>query len=273
MTSLVARRARRLSLLAVASVAALVWHGHQTRTWESPARITGWVLAGLVVFLALYNARKKIAIVPLGSSAAWLQWHVYLGLFAILVFTLHAGLHVPNGTLETILAALFLLVALSGVGGLYVSRRIPPRLARRGEEVIYERVPGLIRLVAERAQTLALDSVSRTRSRAIADFHASELRAYLAAPCDRFEHLFGWGSAGRRREHRMAEFRSCLGPVEAPVFDELVALVRQKADIDYHWANQGLLKHWFFVHVPLTHALLLFILAHAILVYAFGGGR
>ncbi len=273
MSGVVARRARNASLLLGLSVAFLVWHARQLEPMAAPQRFTGWLLLGLVAFLALYNARKKIAVVPLGSSAAWLQWHIYAGLFAVLIFFLHTGLQLPTGYFETGLAALFLLVALSGIGGLYVSRRTPPRLARRGEEVIYERIPRLIHALAEQAKALALESVATTRSRAIADFHAARLSAWFSTAQDAWQHIVGLEGAARRRARALAEFRTCLGPDELPVFDELTVLIAQKEDLDFHRANQGLLKYWFFVHVPLTHALLLFVVVHVILIYAFGGAR
>jgi hypothetical protein len=272
MKPLVARRTRNLAVLALASVVLLVWHASRNAPLDAPQRWTGWLLGAAVVFLALYNLRKKIAVVPIGSSAAWLQWHVYVGLFAILLFFVHAGPRAPTGTFETVLALLFLLVAFSGVGGLYLSRRIPARLARHAEEVIYERIPALVREVAQRAERLALDSVAHTRSRAIADFHASELRGFLLRPCETWAHVLRLGGPHRRRVHAMEEFRSCLGEAELPVFDRLAELVRQKEDLDDQRANQGLLKHWFFVHLPLTYALLLFVALHALLVLAFGGG-
>ncbi len=273
MTRVFARRLRNGSILVAAIAGLLLWYGRQDDPLDQPQRVTGWLLVALVAFLALYSVRKKLAVVPLGSSATWLQWHVYIGLFGIVLFVTHNGWHAPTGTLESVLAVLFVLVTASGLGGLHVSRRIPPRLARRGEEVIYERVPAFIHRLAGRAQELALESVTKTRSRAIADFHAAELAGFLARPTDRLEHILGWGTAHRRREHAMAEFRTCLGPEETPVFDALTDLVRRKEDLDFHRANQGLLKYWFFVHVPLTHALLLFTAAHVVVVHAFGGGR
>jgi hypothetical protein len=273
MTGLVARRARNASLLLGLSVAFLVWHARQLEPMAAPQRFTGWTLLGLVAFLAIYNARKKVAVVPLGSSAAWLQWHIYAGLFAVLVFFLHTGLQLPTGIFETVLSALFLLVAISGIGGLYVSRRTPARLARRGEEVIYERIPRLIHGLGEQAKALALESVATTRSRAIADFYATRLSAWFCGPQDAWQHIVGRDDAARRRAHAMDEFRTCLGADERPIFDELAALVARKGDLDFHRANQGLLKYWFFVHVPVTHALLLFVVVHVVLIYAFGGAR
>ena len=49
-------------------------------------------------------------------------------------------------------------------------------------------------------------------------------------------------------------------------------LVRAKNDLDFQYANGGLLKLWLFVHVPPTYALILAILAHVVVAYAFSSG-
>src|SRR5690242_17642005 len=50
---------------------------------------SGYLLYGLVVFLALFNLRKKLPSLPLGSASAWLQLHLYVGIIAGAVFGLH----------------------------------------------------------------------------------------------------------------------------------------------------------------------------------------
>ena len=54
--------------------------------------------------------------------------------------------------------------------------------------------------------------------------------------------------------------------------EEIARLVREKDGLDYHHAHQLLLKIWLFVHIPLTYSLLLFILVHVVVVFAFFGG-
>ena len=67
---------------------------------DPSAFTTGYLLLAAVFFLALYNVRKKLPFLPLGSSTAWLQWHLYVGIGTLGVFALHAGLTLPNGVLE-----------------------------------------------------------------------------------------------------------------------------------------------------------------------------
>ena len=97
------------------------------------AFMSGFILAGITLFLALYNVRKKITYPPLIRSSTWLQFHVYVGYLSIFIFLFHIGFRIPNGALEGTLAVLFVSVALSGIIGLFLSRIVPRRLSVRGE--------------------------------------------------------------------------------------------------------------------------------------------
>lgn len=45
-----------------------------------------------------------------------------------------------------------------------------------------------------------------------------------------------------------------------------------KSDLDYQYATQLTLKGWLFFHLPLNYGLMLFTLAHIVIVYAFATG-
>ena len=137
--------------------------------------------------------RKKLPFLPLGSSTAWLQWHLYVGLGSVGLFALHAGATWPNGVLETALALVYLLTVASGLVGLYLTRTIPAQLARVGEEVIYERIPALRHAVRQQAGDVVLESVAASGATTLADF-------YLARLYDFFSSRAGHGTCcGRRR--------------------------------------------------------------------------
>ena len=56
------------------------------------------------------------------------------------------------------------------------------------------------------------------------------------------------------------------------VNQQLTKFVHQKDDLDYHYAIQGRLKLWLFVHIGLTYGLLAAAVMHGIMAHAFGGG-
>ena len=151
-----ARRWLSLSILIVFSLLALAVDRAYSSTLLRSQFLSGSVLLAAIVFLAVYNVRKKLPFLPLGSSSVWLQVHLNVGWFSILLFLLHVGFRAPNGPLETTLALLYLGAAASGVFGLRISRRFAPRLARHGEEVIFERIPELRRRLREEAEALVV---------------------------------------------------------------------------------------------------------------------
>jgi len=48
--------------------------------------------------------------------------------------------------------------------------------------------------------------------------------------------------------------------------------VRENDDLDFHYRRQLRLKGWLFIHIPLTYSLMIFTVAHVVIVYAFSGG-
>src|SRR5688572_14315422 len=99
------------------------------------AYLTGWTLLAFMLVLTLYNGRKKIPFLPLLKSKTWLQFHIYAGYFTFLLFLGHVRMRFPTGWFEITLASLYVLVMLSGILGLFISRSFPKRLTTRGGEV------------------------------------------------------------------------------------------------------------------------------------------
>lgn len=240
--------------------------------WE-PAYMTGWVLLAGMLILTLLNARKKLPFMPLMNVRSWVRLHVYLGWFVLAVFLIHLDFEMPNGGVETAMAVLFVIVGLSGVVGAWLSRSFPRRLTRRGEEVIYERIPMFIAQLREAADDLATYSVEQTESTSIADFYAKTLKSWFSRPADFLQHLFERNNRQYALEQEIVTLRRYLNSREQEILDELQAMVRKKSDLDYHYALQKTLKAWLFVHIPATYALLVLAGVHVVLVHAFTGAQ
>ncbi len=243
-----------------------------TAALREGAFLSGWLLLLTVLALALYNVRKKLPVVPIGGSTTWLQFHVYAGWLSIVLFALHVGPRLPDGRLETTLAVLFVLVAGSGVVGLVLSRTLPGRLTGRGEEVIFERIPIFIARLREAAEDVVLRSAQETESTTIADFYAARLEPFFRGPRNYTFHMRESNRALFTLLRAISDVERYLSPKEREFSDELRALVEKKDELDYHFALQGTLKGWLFVHIPLTYGLLILALLHLVLVYACSGG-
>ena len=87
-----------------------------------------------------FRTRRTLFGFSLGNAQAWMAAHIWLGLLAVPLVALHAGLRF-GGTLSWLLAWLFIVVILSGVFGL-VMQNILPRLMTDAvaDETIYSQI-------------------------------------------------------------------------------------------------------------------------------------
>ncbi|MCH8822765.1 MAG: hypothetical protein IH984_04580 [Planctomycetes bacterium] len=233
--------------------------------------ISGWTLASLFILLAAYNVRKLLTFLPLGSSSLWLQIHLYAGWLTLALFAVHIGFRVPNGWLESILAVIYLAVAGTGIVGILLSRTAAPRLTRRGESVLYERIPLHYKQVREQAEELVLQTVTQSNAPTIADFYSSTLIRFFHGPCNTLAHLVGVSRHRHRLLHELNALERYLNATERDFLAQIVRLVEIKDDLDFQFATQRSLKCWLFVHIPLTYALLIVTAAHVLTVYTFIG--
>ena len=232
---------------------------------------SGWILLAAVLFLASYNLRKKLTYPPLLSSATWLRLHIYVGVGSIVGFLWHIGWRMPNGLLEGALAAVYVGVAASGLGGLALTRLIPGRLTVRGEEVIFERIPQYRRQLRERAEVVIVESASESGTTTLSDFYARRLADFFYGPRHAWHHVVQSTRVMTKMKNELQSLERYLNDGEREALRELTELVEAKDGLDYHHTMQGVLKGWLFVHIPLTYLLLVLTAAHVIIVHAFVG--
>jgi hypothetical protein len=261
------------AVLFAVAVAAVVW------TYFSFAGkvgridyLSGWALLAVMLFLALYNGRKKLPFLPLGSSELWLQLHVWLGYFALALFVVHLQFRMPSGWFEIALALLFGIVMASGIFGLVLSRQVPKRLTTLGSEVLFERIPAHRRMVLDRAEKLALSSSSETQAATLLEFYAKNLRNFFASRPPLWRSLLGTERGLFRLLEKVEDLKRYTNTRENEILAQWAELAREKHRLEYHCSLQGILKAWLFVHIPFTYSLLLFSFVHVLLVFAFSSG-
>jgi len=264
MKPLLRRRLLSMTLLASA-VALLLWACRLYQTGLRGSRyLTGWLLLAILVGLAAYNLRKKLPGLPLGTAAVWLQLHAYAGLFSVALFGAHIHWRWPSGLFESSLFALYLIVALTGVGGLALSRWIPRRLGRRGEELIFERIPLFRKTLAGRLET-QLASLPEAQQPKFQQLLSG------AQPAAFWSQLLGSTHQLQRLQAALTTLSAELSEDERSTASQIGRTLTQQEDLAFHQANQWLLKAWLFVHIPATWALLIAAMLHGLLAHAFGG--
>lgn len=276
-----------IAVLALSFAVVLIYESYGVSLMRSQY-LTGWTLLSLVIFLALYNVRKKLPFLPLGSASGWFRAHLLAGWFCVLFFLIHVEMRLPNGPVETALAVILAGLVFSGLFGFWISRSFPSRLTRHGsvflsaapsgwgkisDDVIYERIPEFYRKIRERAEMVVIRSSEVAESTTIPDFYVDRLDAFFGGPRNFWLHVVGSNRPLATILNEIKILDPYLNPEEKEISKELRDLVRLKHHMDFHHALQGLLKQWLFVHIPLTYVLALFIIVHVVLVYAFSIGN
>jgi hypothetical protein len=232
--------------------------------------LSGQVLAGVVLFLAAFRARKLFPGVSwLGTASFWMQLHAWCGIAALVLFGLHVGWSWPNGVFERCLALSFLLTGASGVYGLVITRLLPRRLASLAQQAAFEQIPRLRAELAAKSWQIAGPGSGTTLAR----HYVNHVAAFFQLPRSL---AFQLAPSARQCKRIVAGIRALdryLTEPERAASRELMQIVREKDDLDYHRAIQGRLKWWLVGHLALTAVLLVLAGLHVAIVVAFAGGR
>ena len=175
----VGRRLRNAAVTIASLCVIGLWLSWRVAGLNATSFDTGYLLMAAILFLALYNVRKKLPVLPWSTSAGWLQAHIYVGLSTAVLFGVHVHWRIPDGFLEVTLAALFVATFLSGLIGLYWTRTLPKKLARVSEEVIYERIPLMRSELRDRAQQSILETVHSAGATTLGEFYSERLHGYF----------------------------------------------------------------------------------------------
>ena len=271
LTAFTVRRLRNCAALVLVSLLAWCLVSLYSISLHFTAITSGLVLLALLLALAFFNPRKKLPFLPLLRASSWLQFHIYAGWFAVILFLFHVGFRLPRGLLETSLAILFVIVALSGAAGIVISRTWPTLLTEHGENVLLERIPGMRTQLQGEVEALTWKSVKETGSFTISEFYARRLKPYFDRPRHVVYHLLDFADPLNRILLEVEGLDRYLTEAERKILAEITDRIRAKDNLDFQYAGQGLLKYWLFFHVPITMALLLLAFLHGTVALLYAG--
>jgi hypothetical protein len=270
MTEFAARRLRNLALTAAATLVLVVVYARiPAFEWQGASLFTGWLLVAAVLFLAFFNIRKKLPFLPLLPASTWLQLHVHVAIVAIVVFALHTGARFPASPLERALWGLFVALAATGALGLWLSRRLPPRLRSRCTPVLFDRIGAFRTQLASEVEALAARSVAETSSLVIAELYARRIRGFLQRPRNFLPHLQESRRPLAELRDELRSIERYLDPKGRDILGEIEERLVAKDDLDYQYALDLTLKAWLFVHIPMAYAIIPLLALHAVLFYGF----
>ena len=273
-------------------------HGPRGGTW--PGLVYGSIGLALILFAAALGVRRKVPTWRIGRASTWMKGHLWLGLLSYVLVLLHSGFKLGDG-LTLVLMVLFTVVLVSGIYGVILQQFLPRMMLLRVPlETVYEQIDAVvaqlraeadeivgavagplpvveespharrwrdrgIRFLATRGPAAAPPSPAAPppapEGAALRESYLSMIRPYLGSPPPRDGRLATEATATEIFQHlRLAMpplLHSRLRELEV-ICDERRQLAQQKRL--HHW-----LHGWLLLHVPLSMALLLLAIAHAVM--------
>ncbi len=201
----------------------------------------------------------------LGSTAAWVQFHLYGGTLFLVAFLMHTGFRLPLGSFYTWLWGLSVWVVAGGFVGVFLQKFIPKVLASGlSLEVIYERIPELVADLKREA-----DEIVSACSALVVNFYEEHVAGFMSAPAISVIYLIDITGGIRKQERRFAYLQTTLSKEDNERLARLRILLKTKTELDAHFTLQKVLRWWLFIHLPASIVLVLLVAIHlaAVLYY------
>jgi hypothetical protein len=195
-----------------------------------------------------------------------MRGHIWLGLVSFPMILFHAGFSM-GGSLTSVLIVLFGIIVLSGILGVVLQQFVPRLMMEQvPAEVIYEQADEVLRQFIEKAEQ-QIESLKRTAGAddqsgytIVQEFYSKEVKPFLLQP-KRAGLLLTPSRATLVFEH----IRKLAPPAAHPVIDSLRQTVQERRELATQIKLHHLLHGWLLVHVPLSAALAVLTLVHAVI--------
>ena len=173
--------------------------------------------------------------------------------------------------MELTLAAIFCVVIVSGIFGLYISRSFPSRMTLSGEALLYERVPAHRSYIQENVENLIRKAESETQSSTLGDFYVERLQRFFTSVPSEFRALRSADSGLQALLGELNAVSRYLNQQEMAIAHEIHDWIETKQNLDFQYAAQRLLKLWLFVHIPFSYSLIVLGVTHGIVAGLYAG--
>jgi hypothetical protein len=256
----------------------LVWiYGNGLR---DPRFLDGWLLASGMIIQLYFHITLKTSRPSPKAAMAWRQIHIYVGYALVAVFISHSDFSLPDTGLEWALWTGFTLITVSGIFGTYLSWSVKTK-RRIDERTSYDRIPARRLEIAREVHTLATSTDTDAPELAlptlpynewIRDFYTNQLHGFFKGPQNYGSHFIGSQRAVRRLTDEIDNLGSYVDKPGKEKLEAIKTLVQEKDRLDFAHVYLGLMKIWLFIHVPVTYSMVLLIVLHILVVYAYSSG-
>jgi hypothetical protein len=283
-----------IASLLILSVSALLYGVYRIPSSHGPSsgELMGGSALGLtfgsfglafMIFAALLGARKKFPVWRVGRAQTWMRGHLWLGLLSLPLIVFHSGFRYGHG-LTAVLMTLLLIVVASGVFGAALQHNMPRIMTREVTmETIYEEIDHVRaqlreeaeeivkQATAESATVVAAGATESTGTSTVAvlndqaaplrNFFERELKPFLESPGARGHAL---GNEAQSRS-AFAQLRTLVPPALHTTVEDLESICEEERQLSVQARLHMWLHGWVLVHVPVSLALILLGVVHAVM--------
>ena len=272
---------------------------HGPRGGSPIGLVFGFTGFGFMIYAGLLGARKKVPVWRLGRAQAWMRGHLWLGFLALPLILFHGGFHF-GGLLTSILLWLLIITVISGVFGAFLQHYLPKMMFERVPmETIYDEIDRVRDQLRAEADAFITDlcgggvpeeeaaelvpegglraggftamrprgggggqyGLTEAEVEPVRSFYETELLPFLKAPTDSGSRL----SDDTRATAAFTKLRMLVPPAAHSVVANLENLCEEERQLTRQARLHKVLHVWLLVHIPLSLALLLLSLFHAVI--------
>ena len=270
-------------------------HGHSGNTWLGYA--LGTIGALLIGWLAWFGVRKRQLAHGYGTAQAWAAAHVYLGLALVVVATLHTGFQL-GWNIHTLAYALMLAVIGTGIYGVLAYAVLPGQITINRRKLDPKTMQAEIKRLDESALRLAQTIDAETRLLVSQSVNRVQIGGtWWQQLTGRYELPGELGALGTMLKKKATEVVSAdalsggndednrtLFKVADRMFEvgrnpkaeelqKLLNIIAQRKALVERLNRDITLRArmyiWLYLHVPLTVALLVALVAHVVSVFLY----
>lgn len=220
----------------------------------------------IIVWLSFLGVRKRLMTSGKWSLRGWTSAHVYLGLSLIILATLHTGFQF-GWNIHTLAYVLMMLVILSGAWGLYAYLSLPIKMAQNRDSM------------TEQEMLVELDALDKNLGKAALPLRKEwvdivEMTIRQSKIGGSILSRFRRNPSSCGTAKGLAAFKRIqtnLSDKDVDLVADVVAILERKKAILYrirsHIRYRALLEVWLSIHIPVTFALILALVAHVFSVF------
>jgi hypothetical protein len=258
------RRWRLITLLLfVALAASWVWY-RQTESFlhggTPMGLVYGFVTLFLMIFLLYFGVRKRAYRSRFGKVEEWLHAHIWIGIFSFFVMLAHTGFRFE----DKVAVALFVVISAtiaSGILGAILYRTVPRELTAVQSNLTGEEISAQLNQL-----TKSMARIATGKSAPFQQIYYGLLKESLPGFLAGWRLLLSKPAKTMEKKGRWTELVARVDKAEQDDLRQLLVLSRQHKELHlrllYQQRYMNVLDFWLYLHVPLSIAMVVLIVAH-----------